>query len=145
MVGLYPIKEAYKRLKPVNKQEEETFVSDEETKKSISNIFISISMMFFALILGSIFFWAYRKERSLMIVALAIVTFLYALMIVILTLLQRKTIENNYFLVYMGSSMFMIIVMIILVIIFSFVASRRLNKEYLGKETQDYLSRSTEL
>lgn len=144
MVDLYPLNEAYKVVqKP--KQEEEHFVSEEDTKQSVANIFLSVGLMIVALFIGGLLFWAYRKERSLMIVVLSIFVFIYAILMMTLGIIQRKNMDKGYFLSIVGSSIFMSVMMLILIIVFSIVASRRMSKSYLGSQTQDYLSRTTEL
>ena len=143
MVDLYPLSEAYKVVqKP--KQEEEPFVSEEDTKKSVASIFMSVGLMILALFLGGLMFWAYRKERSLMIVVLSVFVFIYSI-IMTLGIIQRGKLDKAYFLTIVGSSIFISVMMVILIIVFSIVASRRLSKSYLGPQTQDYLSRTTDL
>ena len=147
MVGLYPLADAYKVAKTqIEKdKEEEPFVSEEETKKSVANIFISVGLMILALLIGGLLFWAYRKERALMIVILCAFIFIYSIVMMTLGIVQRNKLDKGYFLSIVGSSIFVSVMMIILIIMFSIITSRRLNKSYLGTETQDYLSRTTEL
>lgn len=147
MVGLYPLADAYKvAKKQLDKdKEEEHFVTEDETKKSVANIFISVGLMILALLIGGLLFWAYRKERALMIVILCVLIFIYSLVIMTLGIVQRNKLDKGYFLSIVGSSIFITVMMLILIIMFSIIASRRLNKSYLGTETQDYLSRTTEL
>lgn len=147
MVGLYPLADAYKvAKKQLDKdREEEHFVTEDETKKSVANIFISVGLMILALLIGGLLFWAYRKERALMIVILCALIFIYSLVIMTLGIVQRNKLDKGYFLSIVGSSIFVTVMMLILIIMFSIIASRRLNKSYLGTETQDYLSRTTEL
>lgn len=147
MVGMYPLKEAYQVSKKEEKEKvnEEGFISDSDSKQNVSSIFASIGLMVFAILIAILFFWAYRKERSLFIVALSVVILIYTIMMTILIVLQRKNIENVYFTMGIGATSFIGVMSILLIITFSIVASRRLNKSYLGTETQDYLSRTAEV
>lgn len=144
MVGLYPLKEAYKVVKPKN-ENEEPFVTEDETKTSIVNIFTSVGLMVLAIVLGGVLYWSYRKERTLMIVVLSVMVCIYAAVVLILVVVQRKKLDNGYFIALAGSSIFMVVMLILIIITFSIVASRRMSKSYLGTETQDYLSKTTEL
>lgn len=124
MVGTYPIAEAYK------KEERETFADAtdaEKTNTSVVRIFISVGLMALAIVLGFIFLWAYRTEKTLMIVVLSVVVFIYALLVMVFALVQREKLDFIYFQLIMGSSAFMVIMMILVIIIFSILASRRMN------------------
>lgn len=146
MVEMYPLKDAFAVAKRMeDKDKKETFVTEEETKTGVANIFVSVGLMVFAILLGGILFWAYRKERALMIVFLSAFMFIFSVLIMSLSIAQRSKLDSKYFMFMTGSSIFMSVMMIIIIIIFSIITSRRLNKSYLGPQTQDYLSRTTEL
>jgi vacuolar-type H+-ATPase subunit I/STV1 len=140
MVGAYPIAEAYR------KETRETFADDTadkeaKTRTSIIRIFISVGLMALAIVLGFIFLWAYRKEKTLMVVVLSVVVFIYSLLIMVFVLVQRANLDYVYFNLFMGSSAFMVIMMILLIIIFSIIASRRLNTERSGTSGDYYSNR----
>ena len=142
MVGVYPISEAYRK-----EENRETFADDSADSKSTANtikrIFISIALMVLAIVIGFIFLWAYRKERTLMVVVLSVVVFIYALLVLVFTLVQRDKLDYIYFTLLIGSSAFMTVMMILLIVVFSVISSQRMgSQDYLGSQTRDYMSRS---
>jgi vacuolar-type H+-ATPase subunit I/STV1 len=145
MVGFYPISEAYKRIQNggLSVDSMETFAANEEdAKKSIIRIFVSVSLMVLAILIGFVFLWSYRRERTLMIVVLSAVIFIYAILVLVFTLVQREKLDNIYFLLLTGSSAFMTTMAVLLIIVFSIIASRRMNDGYMGDQARDYLSRA---
>jgi hypothetical protein len=144
MVGFYPISEAYKRLQNggLSPNSLEGFADESQTKQSIIRIFVSVSLMVLAILIGFVFLWAYRRERTLMIVVLSAVIFIYAILVLVFTLVQREKLDNIYFLLLTGSSAFMTTMAVLLIIIFSIIASRRMGDSYMGDQARDYLSRA---
>lgn len=106
--------------------DKEFFVSTSETNTLITNVFTGLALAVLGMVLTFIFFWSYNKDKTLFIVVLSILLFLYALMQMIYFIVKKETLENFEFSVMVGASIFVEILAVILIIVFSIVASRRL-------------------
>lgn len=127
MVGVYPISEAYRRRQEDREAFADAAATDEKsTKNTIQRIFISVALMVMAVVFGIVFLWAYRKERALFVVVLSVTVFIYAILVLVFTLVQREKIDYIYFTLLIGSSAFMVVMMVLLIVIFSVITSQRL-------------------
>lgn len=143
MVGVYPISEAYRKEDDKRETFADSSSDGKDTTKTIQRIFLSVGLMVLAIVIGFIFLWAYRKERTLMIVVLSVVVFIYSLLVLVFSLVQRDKLDYIYFTMLMGGSAFMTIMTVLLIIVFSIIASQRMgSQDTLGSQTRDYLSRS---
>jgi hypothetical protein len=96
----------------------EPFVGEKETKKIISNTFITLSFVIVGLILTALLFWAYIKTDKLYITIFSFIVFAYTLMMVIFIALIRAKLTENEFKIYMSTSIFMSIFSLIVFGIF---------------------------
>lgn len=85
----------------------ESFVGEKETKKIISNTFITLSFVIVGLVLTALLFWAYVKTDKLYITIFSFIVFAYTLMMVIFIALIRAKLTENEFKIYMSTSIFM--------------------------------------
>jgi len=104
----------------------EDFVTTTESNALVINVFTGIGLAALGMLITFIFFWSYNKDKTLFIVVLSVLFFLYALMQMVYFIVKRGSLGNTEFSVMLGASIFVEIMAVILLIIFSIVASRRL-------------------
>jgi hypothetical protein len=104
----------------------EDFVTTTESNALVINVFTGIGLAALGMLITFIFFWSYNKDKTLFIVVLSVLFFLYALMQMVYFIVKRGSLGNMEFSVMLGASIFVEIMAVILLIIFSIVASRRL-------------------
>jgi hypothetical protein len=61
-----------------------------------------------------------------MVVVLSVVVFIYAILVLVFTLVQREKLDYIYFTLLIGSSAFMVVMMILMIVVFSVITSQRL-------------------
>lgn len=106
--------------------DKEAFVSNTETNTLLINLFTGLGLAALGTVLTFVLFWSYNKDKTLFIVILSILLFLYALMQMIYFIVKKDSLEKVEFSIMLGASIFVEILAVILVIIFSIIASRRL-------------------
>jgi uncharacterized membrane protein len=106
--------------------DKESFVTGSETNALVINVFTGLGLAALGMIFTFLFFWSYNKDKTVFIVVLSVILFLYALMQMIYFIVKKESLGNVEFSIMLGASIFVEIMAVILLIIFSIIASRRL-------------------
>lgn len=102
----------------------ESFVTEEDSKSIVSNVFMSVGLMIGAMIIAAIFYWSYHKNVALFICILSALVFLYTIKVIIVVVLARDQFKSkNTFMILMGGTVFMCLLTLILTIMFGIKAS----------------------
>lgn len=122
----------------------ESFVSEEDTKKIMSQVFIGVGLMIGAMFLAFLFTWAYDKEKTLFVAVYAAIMLLFGALVIGLVAVIRSQIQNEkIFYVLVGSSAFVGVLNIVFIIVFSVLASKRLRRgSYVPPAVSDYINAS---
>lgn len=132
------VEEEFTLLKP---KRVETFVSEEETRRIVTQVFIAVALMIAAMFLAFVLSWAYNKEKTLFFAMYATITLLFSVLVIALVSVIRDKIENaKVFYTLIGSTAFMSIFNIVLIIVFGVIASKRLRRNFVPNGVQEYIN-----
>lgn len=119
----------------------ETFVSEDDTKRVVSQVFIAVGLMIAAMFLAFLLSWAYNKEKTLFITIYAVITLLFSAIVIALVAVIREKIDNmKIFYTLVGATAFMSIFNVIMIIVFAILAAKRLRRNFVPNGVQDYLN-----
>ena len=126
-----------KPKKAEDDEKKEAFVSDNDSRNIVSNIFISIGLMVGAALVMALFYWAYQKERNLFVTIFAAFMFAYALYVTIFVTILRGKFSSVAFRLILGSSAFVAFMTLMTLIFFAVKTSQKLrgsgsNSSYSG-------------
>lgn len=96
----------------------EGFVNDTQARADIITTFITISIVFFGMVLAFLLLWSYNKSDKLFFMVFAGMVALYATVMGIFVAVIRANITSTQFKIFMTSSVFMALISIIMLIIF---------------------------
>jgi len=85
--------ETASKLLPIFVQE--GFVTEEDSKSIVSNVFMSVGLMIGAMIIAAIFYWSYHKNVALFICILSALVFLYTIKVIIVVVLARDQFKSK--------------------------------------------------
>lgn len=130
---------------PLVSPKPEGFVSEEESRSIVGNVFITVSLMIFAGIIALLLFWTYAREVSLFISILNAIIFLYSIKMLILVAATRSKLRDFVFKLYMGSTVFVSLLSLALMIVFAVKASRAMasSPPYVSPQVSNYISSNT--
>lgn len=105
--------------------ETEPFVTEEDSKTIVSNVFISVGLMIAAMIVTGIFYWSFNKNPMLFICILCALIFFYTVKVITITALMREQFKSKrMFMVLMGGTVFVCLLTLILAIMFGIKANQ---------------------
>jgi len=123
----------------------EPFVSEEDSKTIVSNVFISVGLMIGAMIITGIFYWAFNKNVLLFITIMSALVFLYTIKVLIITAMMRSNYKSQrMFMTMMGGTVFMCLLSLILTIMFAIKSSSASRSSatpsYIPSNVNDYIN-----
>ncbi len=119
----------------------ETFVSEEDTKRIVSQVFIAVGLMIAAMFLAFLLSWAYNKEKTLFITVYAMISLLFSALVISLVAVLRDKIDNmKIFYTLVGSTAFMSLFNVVMIIVFAVIASKRLRRNFVPNGVQEYIN-----
>lgn len=104
----------------------EPFVTETDTKNVVNNVFTAVGLMILAAFIMWIFYWTYSREKTLYMAIMSALMFIYALMVLSVTVVYRAKYTRPVFTFMMGVSVFVAFMTLISVIFFSVRASERM-------------------
>lgn len=103
----------------------ESFVTEDDSKAIVANVFISVGLMIAAMIITGIFYWSFNKNPLLFISILCAIMFFYTIKVIIIAALMREQFKSKMmFMILMGGTVFMSLLSLILTIMFGIKASQ---------------------
>lgn len=119
----------------------EHFVSEDDTKRIMSQVFMATGLMIAAMFLAFLLSWAYNKEKTLFIAMYAVISLLFsALVITLVSILRDKIEDMKIFYTLVGSTAFMSLFNIVMIIVFAVIASKRLRRSFVPNGVQEYIN-----
>ena len=120
----------------------ESFVTNDESTNVVTSSFITGSLMVVAMILTGLFIWSYWKDRYLFISVIAFVAFLYCGEMMLLSAINKASLDITQFRLFMGSSI-LFSIMFFIIAVFGAVKYWRRNSSsspYVPTTVQNYLN-----
>lgn len=96
----------------------EGFVNETQARSDIITTFITISIVFFGMIIAFLLIWSYNKSDKMFFIVFAGMVAIYASITAIFIAVIRSNITSTQFRLFMISSVFMALLSIIILIIF---------------------------
>ena len=96
----------------------EGFVNETQAKEDVITTFITVSLVFFGMVVAFLLIWAYNKSDTVFVIAFAGMVSLYALITVIFVAIIRSKITSAQFKVFMISSVFTALLSAVVLILF---------------------------
>jgi glucan phosphoethanolaminetransferase (alkaline phosphatase superfamily) len=96
----------------------EGFVNETQARSDIITTFITITIVFFGMVLAFLLLWSYNKSDKLFFMVFAGMVALYATCVCIFVAIIRSDITSKQFKIFMIPSVFMALISIIILIIF---------------------------
>lgn len=96
----------------------EGFVNETQARSDIITTFITISIVFFGMIIAFLLIWSYNKSDKMFFIVFAGMVAIYASITAIFIAVIRSNITSTQFRIFMISSVFMALLSIIILIIF---------------------------
>jgi hypothetical protein len=96
----------------------EGFVNETQAKEDVITTFITVSLVFFGMVVAFLLIWAYNKSDTVFVIAFAGMVSLYALITVIFVAIIRSKITSTQFKVFMISSVFTALLSAVVLILF---------------------------
>lgn len=96
----------------------EGFVNETQAKEDVITTFITVSLVFFGMVVAFLLIWAYNKSDIIFIIAFAGMVSLYALITIIFVAIIRSKITSSQFKVFMISSVFTALLSAVVLILF---------------------------
>lgn len=96
----------------------EPFVNDTQARADIITTFISISIVFFGMVIAFLLLWSYNKSDKLFFIVFSAMVALYSITMVIFIAIIRSNITSIQFKTFMITGIFMAILSIIILILF---------------------------
>jgi hypothetical protein len=96
----------------------EGFVNETQAKEDVVTTFITVSLVFFGMVVAFLLLWAYNKSDTVFFMAFVGMVAIYAFITVVFVAIIRSNITSTQFKVFMISSVFMAILSIVILLIF---------------------------
>jgi hypothetical protein len=96
----------------------EGFVNETQAKEDVITTFITVSLVFFGMVVAFLLIWAYNKSDIMFVIAFAGMVSLYALITVIFVAIIRSKITSAQFKLFMISSVFTALLSAVVLILF---------------------------